>query len=97
MREGSSTRDRLFEERAIVSSILDQSIDDTCELGSDRTVPLAVQINIQRVSTHVTIELAAQTVLAHAHRALAAIQNAVRSLALPYLESRLMPRKRPDC
>ena len=93
MREDSSTRDRLFEEGTIVSSILDQSIDDTCELGSDRTVPLAAQISIQRVSTHVTIELAAQTVL----RALAAIQNAVRSLALPYLESRLMPRKRPDC
>ena len=28
---------------------------------------------------------------------LAAIQNAMRSRALPYLESRLMPRKRPDC
>jgi hypothetical protein len=46
-----------------------------------------VQISIQRVSTHVTIELAAQTVLARAHRALAAIQNAVRSLALPYLRA----------
>src|SRR5271166_1710795 len=70
MREGSSARDRLFEEGAIVSSILDQSIDDTRELGSDRAVPLAAQIGIQRVSTHVTIELAAQTVLAHAHRGL---------------------------
>src|SRR5689334_13405700 len=71
MREGSSTTpDRLFEEGAIVSSILDQSINDTCKLGSDRAIRLAAQISIQRLSTHVTIELAAQTVLAHAHRGL---------------------------
>src|SRR5437870_2422482 len=67
MREGSSTRDRLFEEGAIVSSILDQSINHACELGGDRAVPLAAQIGIQRVSTNVTIELAAQTIFAHAH------------------------------
>jgi hypothetical protein len=52
----------------MVISGLDQSMDDACKLGSARAVGLAQQIGIERVRAHVTVELAAQSVLTHLHR-----------------------------
>jgi hypothetical protein len=57
-----------FEEGAMVTSSLDQPMDDARKLRGARAVGLAQQIGIERVGVHVTVELAAQSVLTHLHR-----------------------------
>ena len=69
-REGSSTWNRMFKKWTIVSSALDQSENYSRQLGSDRSVSLAPEISVQRITANIVIELAAETVFAHADRGL---------------------------
>jgi hypothetical protein len=87
----------MFKKWSIVSLLLNQSEHYSCQFRRSRRVGLAPQISIEWIAANIVLELAVETLLAHAHGALRGHPQSVTQVALPYLEMWLSPRDLPDC